>query len=123
MRPSSARTALLSAGAIWLALPVSAVQAAGAQLHETGSTLLYPLFQQWVTDYAHVAPAVSISTGATGSGAGIAAAMAGHGADRQLRCLHVRSAGGAESTARQHPAGDFRADRELQHPRIEWRHA
>jgi phosphate transport system substrate-binding protein len=77
MRPLSARTALLSAGAIWLALPLSAAQGAGAQLHETGSTLLYPLFRQWVTDYAHVAPAVAISTGATGSGAGIAAAMAG----------------------------------------------
>ncbi len=77
MRSSAARIALLSAGAIWLALPVGAVQAAGAQLHETGSTLLYPLFQQWVADYAQVAPAVSISTGATGSGAGIAAAMAG----------------------------------------------
>jgi phosphate transport system substrate-binding protein len=77
MRSAAARIALLSAGAIWLALPVSAVQAAGAQLHETGSTLLYPLFRQWVADYTHVAPAVSISTGATGSGAGIAAAMDG----------------------------------------------
>jgi phosphate transport system substrate-binding protein len=77
MTRPAARVALLSAGAIWLALPVTAVQAAGTQLHETGSTLLYPLFQQWVADYAHVAPSVSISTGATGSGAGIAAAMAG----------------------------------------------
>ena len=77
MRNSVVRMALLAAGAIWLALPVSAVQAGGAQLHETGSTLLYPLFQQWVADYAHVAPNVAISTGATGSGAGITAAMAG----------------------------------------------
>jgi phosphate transport system substrate-binding protein len=77
MSRPAARIALLAAGAIWLALPGSAVQAAGAQLHETGSTLLYPLFQQWVADYTHVAPNVSISTGATGSGAGIAAAMAG----------------------------------------------
>lgn len=77
MSRAAAHIALLSAGAIGLALPVSAVRAAGAQLHETGSTLLYPLFQQWVTDYTHVAPNVSISTGATGSGAGIAAAMAG----------------------------------------------
>ncbi|MFZ0499727.1 MAG: phosphate ABC transporter substrate-binding protein PstS [Steroidobacteraceae bacterium] len=77
MRSSAVRVALLSTGAILLALPVSAVPAAGAQLHETGSTLLYPLFQQWVADYAQVAPNVSISTGATGSGAGIAAAMGG----------------------------------------------
>ncbi|HEY6515568.1 MAG TPA: phosphate ABC transporter substrate-binding protein PstS [Steroidobacteraceae bacterium] len=77
MRSSLARFARVSGAVIVLALPVSAVQAAGAQLHETGSTLLYPLFQQWVTDYTHVAPNVAISTGATGSGAGIAAAMAG----------------------------------------------
>jgi phosphate transport system substrate-binding protein len=75
--PWSRCSALLCAGAIWLALPVGAVQAAGVQLQETGSTLLYPLFQQWVTDYAHVDPNISISTGATGSGAGIAAAMGG----------------------------------------------
>lgn len=77
MSGSAARNALLSAGAILLALPLSAARAGGAQLRETGSTLLYPLFQRWVADYAHVAPEVSISTGATGSGAGIAAAMAG----------------------------------------------
>jgi phosphate transport system substrate-binding protein len=71
------RVAWILGSAIWLALPVGAVQAAGAHLHETGSTLLYPLFQQWVTDYSHVDPNISISTGATGSGAGIAAAMAG----------------------------------------------
>lgn len=77
MRNSVVRIAVLAAGAISLTLPVSAVRAGGAQLHETGSTLLYPLFRQWVADYAHVAPNVAISTAATGSGAGIAAAMAG----------------------------------------------
>jgi phosphate transport system substrate-binding protein len=77
MRSSAVSIALVSATAIVLALPVRAAQAAGAELHETGSTLLYPLFQQWVTDYVQVAPNVAISTGATGSGAGIAAAMAG----------------------------------------------
>jgi phosphate transport system substrate-binding protein len=71
------RAALLSAVAMLVALPVSAADAAGVTLHETGSTLLYPVFQQWVADYTHIAPNVSISTGATGSGAGIAAAMAG----------------------------------------------
>lgn len=77
MRRSIARIAVLSAGAMLLARPVSAVHAAGAELHETGSTLLYPLFQQWVAGYTQVAPNVAISTGATGSGAGITAAMAG----------------------------------------------
>jgi len=66
-----------SAAAALLMLPLSAAHAGSVQLSETGSTLLYPLFQQWVTDYAHVVPGVSIRTGATGSGAGIAAAMAG----------------------------------------------
>ena len=77
MRRSVASVVPVVAAAIALALPVGSVQAAGGELHETGSTLLYPLFQQWVSDYAHVAANVAISTGATGSGAGIAAAMAG----------------------------------------------
>jgi len=77
MRASATRAALVSLTATLLALPAGAARAGGAALHETGSTLLYPLFQQWVTDYTHVAPQVTISTGATGSGAGIAAAMAG----------------------------------------------
>jgi phosphate transport system substrate-binding protein len=71
------RRFLLSVAAILVALPVSAAHAGGVELHETGSTLLYPLFQMWVANYSHVAPNVSISTGATGSGAGITAAMAG----------------------------------------------
>ncbi len=63
--------------AILLALPMAVVHAGGVALHETGSTLLYPLFQSWVSDYARAAPDVSISTRATGSGAGITAAIAG----------------------------------------------
>lgn len=63
--------------AILVALPMTVVHAGDVALHETGSTLLYPLFQSWVTDYAQVAPAVSIHTRATGSGAGITAAIAG----------------------------------------------
>jgi len=74
---SAGGIALLLAGALLLALPMGVVHAGDVALHETGSTLLYPLFQQWAADYAHVAPAVSISTAATGSGAGIAAAMGG----------------------------------------------
>lgn len=77
MRRFAVRIGLLSTAAVILTLPAYTVLAAGAELHETGSTLLYPLFRQWVADYAHVAPNVAISTGATGSGAGIAAAMAG----------------------------------------------
>ncbi len=60
-----------------LGAPASAVHAAGVVLTETGSTLLYPLFQRWVADFARVAPQITLRTAATGSGAGIAAAIAG----------------------------------------------
>jgi phosphate transport system substrate-binding protein len=53
-------------------------QAAGnITLSETGSTLLYPLFQLWIPDYARVAPNVTITAAATGSGKGIEAAISG----------------------------------------------
>jgi phosphate transport system substrate-binding protein len=51
--------------------------AAGVTLGETGSTLLYPLFTQWIPDYAKIAPDVHLTAAATGSGAGISAAMSG----------------------------------------------
>ncbi len=68
--------ALIAFGGL-LALPPVRAQAAGVALSETGSTLLYPLFQLWIPGYAHVAPDVSLTAAATGSGAGIAAAMSG----------------------------------------------
>ncbi len=46
-------------------------------LTETGSTLLYPLFKVWATEYAKTHPGVDISTAATGSGAGIDQAISG----------------------------------------------
>ena len=48
-----------------------------ASISETGSTLLYPLMRDWATAYHQQAPAVTVSTAATGSGAGIAAASDG----------------------------------------------
>jgi phosphate transport system substrate-binding protein len=53
--------------------PASAPQS----LTETGSTLLFPLFGTWATAYHRQYPQVTITTGATGSGAGIAHAAAG----------------------------------------------
>jgi phosphate transport system substrate-binding protein len=50
---------------------------AGITLHATGSTLLFPLFQRWVAAYTQANPGIVIDTGATGSGAGIDAAVAG----------------------------------------------
>ena len=60
-----------------LAPPWTSGKAAGVTLTETGSTLLYPLFQLWVPAYTAAHPDTSISTGATGSGAGIEQAIAG----------------------------------------------
>jgi phosphate transport system substrate-binding protein len=53
------------------------VHAADITLNETGSTLLFPLFQAWVAGYKSVAPDVSITAAATGSGAGEKAALDG----------------------------------------------
>lgn len=55
---------------------LSPALAAGLVLRETGSTLLYPLFQLWIRDYAQVAPGVTLTAGATGSGAGEQQAIA-----------------------------------------------
>lgn len=47
------------------------------KLLETGSTLLYPLFNIWVPAYQRLQPQVQITTAGTGSGEGIADAIAG----------------------------------------------
>ncbi len=54
-------------------------QAAMAQqrLLETGSSLLYPLFNLWVPVYAKTHPGVQITTQSTGSGTGISEAVSG----------------------------------------------
>jgi phosphate transport system substrate-binding protein len=44
---------------------------------ETGSSLLYPLFNLWLPAYAKVDPGVKITTQSTGSGTGISQAVAG----------------------------------------------
>jgi phosphate transport system substrate-binding protein len=48
-----------------------------ASLSETGSTLLYPLFNLWVPDYEKTYPQIKLTTAATGSGTGISQAAAG----------------------------------------------
>jgi phosphate transport system substrate-binding protein len=74
-RRISRATAFLALGLF--ALPALAAQAANVTLNETGSTLLYPVFQLWTADYSRVAPNVTITAAGTGSGAGISAAMSG----------------------------------------------
>lgn len=76
----AARLRLLGTAALALGLfaPLSpAVHAADTTLREAGSTLLYPLFQRWVPDYAAAHPGIVITTDASGSGDGIAEAIAG----------------------------------------------
>ncbi len=64
------------------ALTISIVPAAAQQvsLNESGSTLMYPLFQLWIADYAKANPHVTITPAATGSGAGEQAALSGKAA-------------------------------------------
>ena len=68
---------LFGGGAIALVLAVPTAQAANITLNETGSTLLYPLFQAWIDGYKSVAPDVALSAAATGSSAGNDGAIAG----------------------------------------------
>ncbi|HVB40532.1 MAG TPA: phosphate ABC transporter substrate-binding protein PstS [Terriglobales bacterium] len=61
------------------ALVGSTLRAAAPDVNvlETGSSLLYPLFNLWVPAFHKVAPNVQITTQSTGSGTGIAQADAG----------------------------------------------
>jgi phosphate transport system substrate-binding protein len=68
------RVPALTAGVALLSLAV--VYAAALTVSETGSTLIYPLFKAWTAAYTNVDPSVQMTVGATGSGAGIAAAIA-----------------------------------------------
>jgi phosphate transport system substrate-binding protein len=53
-------------------------QTTGITINETGSSLIYPLFNgQWISAYQSVDPNVHITAAATGSGAGISQAIAG----------------------------------------------
>ena len=59
-------------------LPKSGVETpAGGTVTETGSTLLYPLFNLWSSGYNQKYSGVTIQTGGTGSGTGISEATNG----------------------------------------------
>jgi phosphate transport system substrate-binding protein len=68
---------MLACGAITLVLAAPMAHAADISLNETGSSLLFPLFQAWIVGYKNVAPNVHLSAASTGSGAGNKAALAG----------------------------------------------
>jgi phosphate transport system substrate-binding protein len=67
----------LAGAALVLAFAVPPAHAANVTFNESGSTLLFPLFQAWVAGYKSVAPDVEITAAGTGSGAGTQAAIAG----------------------------------------------
>jgi phosphate transport system substrate-binding protein len=88
---------LISALALGLASTGAAI-AADTALKETGSTLLYPLFQVWAAQYATGHPGVTVTTAATGSGAGIEQAVAG------TTEIGTSDAYMSDEQVRQHPA-------------------
>jgi phosphate transport system substrate-binding protein len=65
------------AGAATAKVAVTAPPSSAVTLAETGSSLLYPLWNLWQPAYSHAYPTVTISTASTGSGAGISQTLAG----------------------------------------------
>jgi phosphate transport system substrate-binding protein len=76
---SAGRASILAAalGLGLLVLPAASAQAEDVSLVETGSTLLYPLFNVWVSEYAKTHAGVHIATNSTDSGEGIEQAISG----------------------------------------------
>lgn len=77
MKRMSPRGLLVAAFSLLLLGTSGPAAATNLALHETGSTLIYPLFELWISDYQAQHPDVAITAGATGSGDGIAKAIAG----------------------------------------------
>ena len=80
-RQPGRRRVIALAAVAGLGLSVAAVApvraAATVNLLETGSSLLYPLFNLWVPVYTKANPHVRITTQSTGSGTGISEAISG----------------------------------------------
>jgi phosphate transport system substrate-binding protein len=74
-----ARASLIAAATVSVVLGIFAASARADDitLAETGSTLLYPLFNIWASEYPKTHPTVKITTASTGSGAGIEQAISG----------------------------------------------
>jgi phosphate transport system substrate-binding protein len=60
------------------ALSFASAQSAAPTISESGSTLMYPLFQAWIAGYNNVDHNLQITAAATGSGTGVAEAIAKH---------------------------------------------
>ena len=77
---SKAAPAAISIVALASLVAIGGSQAANepqVRLLETGSTLMYPLFNLWVAGYSKAHPNVQITTQSTGSGTGVAQATSG----------------------------------------------
>jgi phosphate transport system substrate-binding protein len=71
------RVAVILLASALVALSLAPSWADEITLTESGSSLLYPLFNVWASEYAKTHPGVHITTASTGSGAGIEQAIAG----------------------------------------------
>jgi phosphate transport system substrate-binding protein len=67
----------IAALAIAAVIGAAGTAQAATTLVETGSSLLYPLFNIWVPDFTAANPGIQLTTTSTGSGAGIAQAIKG----------------------------------------------
>ncbi len=100
--PGISRRYALRAGALALALALGAtlgVVASQAEVSiiETGSSLVYPLFNLWVPVYQKIDSSVRITTQSTGSGTGISQATEG------LAQIGASDAYMADALMKQHP--------------------
>ena len=80
---------------VFVAVGASAAQ--GGRLLETGSSLLYPLFNLWVPAYTQRYSGVQITTQSTGSGTGISQSVSG------LAQIGASDAYLSNALAKQHP--------------------
>jgi phosphate transport system substrate-binding protein len=76
-RSTAFRAGIAAAVIAGLSIAAPAAQADTVTLVETGSSLLYPLFNLWVPDFTAANPDIRVTTTSTGSGAGIAQAIKG----------------------------------------------
>jgi phosphate transport system substrate-binding protein len=76
-RPARSSRLAVGLAAGLFALLTGPTLAGPITLTETGSTLLYPLFNVWASEYAKTHPGVEVKTAATGSGAGVEQALTG----------------------------------------------
>jgi phosphate transport system substrate-binding protein len=99
-RPSQGARVVVAAviAGIGISQFTAPVRAQTVDLLETGSSLLYPLFNLWVPDYTKANPNVKITTQSTGSGTGISEAVSG------IAQIGASDAYMSDALMKQHPA-------------------